>query len=181
MPLRNRRGLINFNCFFITTTCYKWLNLLKNDGYYQLLYESIIFLNKKYKAQIIGYVFMKNHIHFIIFFEKNNSLSEYMRDLKKYTSGELRRMLEKEKHIELLNQIRYNLRKQKFKVWMDRFDDVIIKSSKVFFTKLQYIHYNPVREGLVQKPEDYKHSSASYYFKETEPLMPLLHYSEIIS
>ena len=30
--------------------------------------------------------------------------------------------------------------------------------------KLEYIHYNPVKAGIVEKPEEYKYSSAIDYF-----------------
>ena len=62
---------------------------------------------------------------------------------------------------------------------MDRFDDVVIRSTKTLMVKLNYIHYNPVNKRLVSKPEDYTHSSAGYYFRNDIPLMPILHFSEL--
>ena len=35
----------------------------------------------------------------------------------------------------------------------------------MFWTKLNYIHNNPVKAGLVSKAEDYKYSSARNYIK----------------
>ncbi len=49
------------------------------------------------------------------------------------------------------------------KLWMKRFDDEVIRNEKMFWTKLKYIHYNPVKAGLADKPEDYKYSSARNY------------------
>jgi putative transposase len=133
MGLRKRTLLNEYLIFFITTTCNNWLEIFLDDKYFEILYKSLIFLNKKYSAQITGYVFMKNHIHLIIYFDKQNNLSAYMRDFKKYTSGEIRRLLEKEGYIILLEKLRYDKNGQKFKVWMDRFDDVVIKNSEVLF------------------------------------------------
>ena len=180
MPLRNRSRLEDFKCFFITTTCYKWQNVLINDSYFSILYNSLSFVNEKYKGKIVSYVFMSNHVHFIIFFEEKNYISEYMRDFKKFTSGEIRRKLQSENYLIILESLGYRKRDQIYKVWMDRFDDVIIRSSKVMFIKLNYIHYNPVRKGIVALPEDYKHSSAAFYFLGEEPVLPILHYKEII-
>ena len=53
------------------------------------------------------------------------------------------------------------LRPQKF--WQHRFDDVYITSEDVFAVKLDYIHYNPVKAGLVAKPEDWRYSSSGFY------------------
>jgi putative transposase len=180
MPLRDRSRLTDYSCFFITTTCNNWLNLLQSEKYFSLLYDSLNFVNKKYNAQIVAYVFMPNHIHLIIYFHKENHLSAYMRDFKKFTSVQIRTLIESDRQDILLDQLRYSKREQKFKVWMDRFDDVFIKSTKVLLTKIQYIHANPVKKGLSKYQEDYKHSSAGFYFKESNPLIPILHYSELI-
>ena len=46
---------------------------------------------------------------------------------------------------------------------MDRFDDEVIRSEKWFFQKLNYIHNNPVKAGLVEMPEDWSYSSGRNY------------------
>ena len=40
------------------------------------------------------------------------------------------------------------------------------RSNKVIFEKINYIHYNPVEEGLVFYPQDYVYSSARDYAGE---------------
>ena len=46
---------------------------------------------------------------------------------------------------------------------MPRFDDVLIHSKEQYEIKLNYIHNNPVKRGLVQRPEDWLYSSARNY------------------
>ena len=46
---------------------------------------------------------------------------------------------------------------------MKRFDDEVIRDQRMFWTKLNYIHNNPVKAGLVRRAEDYKYSSAQNY------------------
>jgi len=53
--------------------------------------------------------------------------------------------------------------RQKRKFWMSWFDDEVIRNEKMFWTKFHYIHNNPVKAGLVLKPEDYRFSSARNY------------------
>lgn len=179
MGLRYRTRLEDYRCFFITTTCHNWLNLFINDSYFDILYNSILVSNKNYSASWVGYVLMPNHIHFIIFFHQNNNLISYMRDFKKFTAGEIRRKLEKDKQMELLEKIRFERKEQKFKVWMDGFDDVIMDNEKKLLTKLQYIHENPVEYGLVAKMTDYPHSSAAYYYLQEKVRIPILHVNDI--
>jgi len=57
---------------------------------------------------------------------------------------------------------------QKFKIWEDRFDDLYLTRKETFWTKFNYIHNNPVKAGLVEKPEDYPYSSARNYYLETK-------------
>ena len=54
-------------------------------------------------------------------------------------------------------------RDQKRKFWMKRFDDEVIRNPEMMRTKLEYLHSNPVKALLVEKPEDYKYSSARNY------------------
>ena len=42
----------------------------------------------------------------------------------------------------------------------------IIKSNKVIQQKIDYVHNNPVEEGIVFRPEDYKYSSGVDYAGE---------------
>lgn len=46
---------------------------------------------------------------------------------------------------------------------MPRFDDQVIRTAEMFWTKLHYIHNNPVKAGMITKSEDYKYSSARNY------------------
>lgn len=180
MGLRNRTRFKEFRCFFITTTCYNFLHLLKGDPYFKIINDSITFLNNKYGAFILGYVLMPNHIHLILYFEKINRLSDYMRDFKKYTSGEIRRQIESESKYDLLEKLRFEKREQKFKVWQDRFDDVVLYSRKHLEIKLAYIHQNPVKAGLVDYPTKYLHSSAGYYEDGVSAPIEVLNYFEVM-
>ena len=179
MGLRYRNTVKEYQCFFVTTTSKDWLSLFIDDKYYHLICDSLRFVNKQYKASIMAYVIMPNHLHIIVYFKFDNKLSDYMRDFKKFTSGEIRRMLEKDGHINLLNKLRYDHREQKFKIWQDRFDDVYLESINVIETKIDYIHENPVKKGLVKLPEEYKYSSAAFYILDQECNMPVLHYMEV--
>ena len=47
---------------------------------------------------------------------------------------------------------------------MDRYDDKIVTSEKILADKLNYIHFNPVKAGLVENMIDWKYSSARNYY-----------------
>jgi putative transposase len=99
-----------------------------------------------------------------------------MRDFKKYTSTKIRQQLERDGHDFLLSILRRNARctqSQVFKLWEDRFDDLVIDSEETLTVKIEYIHNNPVRAGLALNPEDWKYSSARNYLRDDHSVLPV--------
>lgn len=107
---------------------------------------------------------MPNHFHWIVKTEpKLGTISSIMRDIKKYTAWEVLELL-KNDNSDLLKEFKSNVKPgQKQQLWIHRFDDQVIRSNKMFWIKLRYIHNNPVKAGLVAKPTDYLYSSARNY------------------
>jgi putative transposase len=178
MGLRNRNRFTDENCFFITSTCFEHKHLLFDEECYEILLDNIRFYNEKYKAKLVAYCFMINHIHLVVYFEEKNYLEEYMRDFKKYTSLKIRERIQ-ETCPALLEEIKYEHRTQHFKVWEDRFDDIVLYTKAVCEVKIEYIHNNPLKAGLVDDPIKYKYSSALFYAKGGRVKSELLHYLDV--
>lgn len=179
MPLHNHTHYQDYSCFFITTSCFERQHLLCDEQCFDIIIENFKFYNQKYKAGIIAYVLMVNHIHFIIYFEEENRLSDYMRDFKKFTSLRIREHLQVA-YPEKASELVYERRTQKFKVWEDFFDGQHLYSRRVCEVKIDYIHDNPVKAGLVTRPEFYKYSSAAFYYAEKPVKSMLLHYMDVL-
>ena len=180
MGLRNRNQFLHYNCFFVTTTCIHWKKLIHLANAYDILIDSLKFVNEKYKTDILGYVLMPNHIHLIVYFKKCNELSNYMRDFKKFTSTKIRQRIDEAGHTKLLNELRNNAPNRAFQVWKDRFDDLYLKNRTLLETKLNYIHMNPLQEhwDLAKHPTDYKWSSAEFYENGKQNKLQVVHYLE---
>ena len=181
MSTRLRDFVDQFNCFFVTTTFNDWMPLFINDNYYLLVIDSLKFCLNKYKAEIIAYVLMPNHIHLVLFYTDKIDLSGFMRDFKKYTSSKIRQQLFKEGREKELEELRYIRYGQMFKIWKDRFDAVVIRNKNVLVTKMKYIHNNPVKKGLVEREKDWKYSSSSFYLTGKEGIIPITHAWKIIN
>jgi len=50
-------------------------------------------------------------------------------------------------------------RGQNYKVWQDGYHAELLVSNKFIYQKLNYIHNNPVADGIVSRPQDYLFSS----------------------
>jgi len=161
--------------YFLTSTTVWWTPIFISNLTCDVLINSLAYCQKDKGLRIHGYVVMPNHFHLVVTTPAPNSLSPVIRDLKRYTSRELTRVLE-ESSWELPVRI---FRKtgmssgtgRKYKVWQDEFHPVAVFSEEVFRVKLDYLHQNPVRKGLVRKASDWWYSSAGFY--ETGEMGPL--------
>ena len=113
---------------------------------------------------------MSNHVHLIINAADGN-LSDILRDFKKFTSKSIIAAIETSKEESRKNWMLWifkkagekNSRNSSYQFW--RQDNHAIQLDTVQFTldKLNYLHSNPVKAGIVDKPEEYLLSSARDY------------------
>jgi putative transposase len=143
-------------CFFVTTTFRDWNRFGNTPGVYETLADSCRHYAREYNAQLIGYVFMPSHLHLLILID-GKELANFMRDFKKYVSQKAM------KDIGIRDK----------QIWQPGYDRQVVYSEEVFRTKLEYIHNNPIRGGLVENPADWKWSSALDYLAEREGPIPV--------
>ena len=170
MPVR-REIPYNEGLYFITFTCYKWLQLIEYTNGYDIVYSWFDYL-KTQNHDIIGYVIMPNHLHLMISFSKTEkSLNKIIGDGKRFMAYEIIKRLEKRelKHIleKLENAVSGTDRRRgkKHEVWEESFDWKFCETEKFANQKLAYMHNNPCtgRWKLAVDATKYEHSSARYY------------------
>ncbi len=76
----------------------------------------------------------------------------------------------------LIEQCRVNKADREYQVWKRKPLSIELRSESVFVQKLEYIHYNPVKAGLCNFPEEYHYSSALFYEKGIDHFNMLSHY-----
>jgi REP element-mobilizing transposase RayT len=169
MGRRGRQNLIEEHFFFVTTTVINFTPIFSYSQFCEILINNIKHYQTKYHFEILSYVIMPSHFHWIVKVEpKFGTISDIMRDIKKFTAWQIFDELKEtgNKKLEsIFIKAANGIKDQEKKLWMKRFDDEVIRNDKMFWTKLKYIHNNPVKEGIVEKPEDYKYSSAVNYIK----------------
>src|SRR5690606_37262090 len=118
---------------------------------------------------LYGYVIMSNHIHFIVQ-SKDGKLSDLIRDFKKFTATEILKHLQTEpesRHEWILERFakatQSHTRNKNFQFWQYGNHAEEIFTLKFMWDKLNYIHLNPVRAGIVEKGNQYLYSSAGNY------------------
>ena len=122
---------------------------------------------------LYSYVIMSNHIHLIIQ-SKDGKLSDVLRDFKKYTAKTILEKIQQEPESRrqwMLERFKLatksHSRNKNYQFWQYGNHAEEIYSEKFMWSKIDYIHFNPVRSGIVSHPQDYMYSSASNYVNNT--------------
>lgn len=77
--------------YFITFTVVNWIDVFTRNEYREIIIDSTNYCIKNKGLIVHAWVIMSNHVHLLISLEKGskNSLSDIMRDMKKYTATHL--------------------------------------------------------------------------------------------
>jgi putative transposase len=167
MGLRGRSNLSDEEIFFVTTTVVNHACVFSERKYCALLVQQIKTWQEHFRFDVLGYVIMPSHFHWIVKLEPTlGTISDVMRELKSHAAWTILDELERDRRRDLcalFAEASYGLADQRRKFWTKRFDDEVIRNREMFRAKLLYIHNNPVKAGLVGRAEDYEFSSARNY------------------
>jgi putative transposase len=136
--------------------------LLHEDNYKDIIISSLRYLVKNNKIKLYAFVIMSNHIHLIWQAFPGNNPDKIRHSFKKYTAQQMKFELIKNNKL-YLKEFKVVRKDRIYQFWKRDALAVTLFNEKVFFQKMIYIHYNPVKAGLCKNPEDYKYSSAGYY------------------
>ncbi|WP_276373941.1 transposase [Chryseolinea sp. H1M3-3] len=148
---------------FITVTCLEWIPLIEDKRFKEIIMRSLSFLSAKRKVTVYSFVIMPNHFHLIWQMLGNHTREKIQRDFLKYTAQQILKILIKEKS-PLLERILVQAKDRKYQIWERNSLSVPLWSSAVIWQKVEYIHQNPVRAQLCKYQEEYKYSSARFYY-----------------
>jgi|ERR1017187_3086401 REP element-mobilizing transposase RayT len=155
--------------YFVTLQVVEWIDIFSRERYRKLIVENLEYCIKNKGLEIYAWVIMTNHIHLLLKSTTDN-LSGTLRDFKSYTSKLILEEIQnsnesrKEWMLKLFKDAAFkHKRNSEHQFWTHENHPEHIFSNKFMEQKLEYIHYNPVRAGIVEKPEDYKYSSAIDY------------------
>jgi putative transposase len=157
--------------YFCTINVLEWVPVLLEARYIEPIIDSLRFCRRQKGLQLFAFVIMPNHLHLIA--GADGDLHGIMRDFKRYTSRVIHQRLVDDGRKTLLGWLAdggepARRAKDQFAFWEPGFTPKAIVTRDVFQQKLDYLHTNPVRKGLVTRPEDWWYSSASFYAGESE-------------
>jgi REP element-mobilizing transposase RayT len=159
--------------YYVTTNVYNRLPIFTRPSFILPLLDSLNYYRYQHQCKVLGYVIMPDHLHLMLFPIGESSLDEFMRDYKRFTAGRIVRQAKAEamhKWVKAFEAAGNETKRGEHKVWQDSYWDKNIFSERFLRQKLNYIHRNPVRAKLVEKPEHYAYSSYRNYIANDNTL-----------
>ena len=142
------KGLVRYQqsgCFhFVTFSCYRRQPLLDHATAYGVFERELDVARIRYGFVVAGYVPMPEHVHLLVGEPHRSTLSVVLQVLKQQTSRKLKQ-------------------RGAVQFWQRRYYDFNVHNEEKRVEKLRYMHRNPVKRGLVVKPEDWAWSSFRHY------------------
>ncbi|MCE5198804.1 MAG: transposase [Armatimonadota bacterium] len=163
---------------FITWTITAWLPLFVSSKYCDMIVQSLAYCRAKRELLVHGYVIMPTHVHAIVSANDSADLSSILRDSRKYTAREIVNQLKEDGNVLYDWVFRDAARKDgrpegSYRVWQAGFHPETLESEKFVLQKLEYMHNNPLRKGLIEKQEHWRYSSAGLYLNGSGGLLEL--------
>ncbi len=117
-------------------------NCFVDDGDRACYLASLLFARERAKCEVHAYVLMTNHVHLLVTAREAPSAARMMQALGR-------------------NYVRYfNERHGRTgTLWEGRYRSSLIDSERYFLQCSRYVETNPVRAGMVDRPEEYRWSS----------------------
>lgn len=155
---------------FVTFTVIGWIDIFTRECYKEIVIESLRYCQQNKGLNLHAWIIMTNHLHLIIS-SATNRIEYIVRDIKKFGSKQIIKSiesnLEESRKDWLLNLFSYagksRNRNKDFQFWKQDYHPIELNTPEKLLQRLNYLHNNPIRSGLVWELWHYKYSSATDY------------------
>jgi len=157
--------------YFVSFAVVEWIDIFTRLEYKEIILDSLRYCQQNKGMEIFAWCVMTNHVH-LIFRSVNEQKPELLLgDFKRFTSNAIVKAIKENpresrkawllERFKLAASQSSNVKHYQF--WRHDNKPIELWSNKVIDEKINYIHNNPVDEGLVNYPEEYIYSSAKDY------------------
>lgn len=156
--------------YFLTFTITDWVDVFTRLNYKNIIVDSLQFCKQKKGLILYAWCLMTNHLHLVCRVEEPHKMSDFIRDFKKHTAKSLLEEIKlpgESRRDWMLYRFEYagkfDNRITNYRFWQDKSHPIELNTTELIEQRINYIHENPVRTGMVSNPEDYLYSSARNY------------------
>ena len=160
-------------CYF-TAVAHHRLPIFRTDSLKQIVCNAFNEARNNHELLIFAYVIMPDHTHTLVYSERK--IEDALRLMNGISARRVIQYLKENNFDSSLFKLRTTTRERNHKhsVWQHHSDSLEIFGEDTFRQKVDYIHMNPVRAGLVTSPLDYRFSSARQWAGKAIDDKPLL-------
>ena len=167
---------------FVTFTVVGWIDVFSRECYKEIFVNSLGYCEEHKGMELHAWIIMTNHVH-LIMSSQINKIEHIVRDIKKFTSKQIIKAIQEhpgESRKEWMLNIfsftgRHNNDNKDFQFWKQDYHPIELNNNEKLKQRLDYLHENPVRAGLVWEPWHYKYSSAIDYYTNEHGLLKIEH------
>ena len=155
--------------YFVTFTVVDWLAVFVNERTCRIVTDSLTFCHERKGLRINAFVIMPTHLHAIVFHATyhGESLRSALNEFRKFTGRRLSDDVSRSGpacFAAAMRDASATDRERQF--WQPSRHPEGIETERFWRQKLDYLHDNPCRKGLVRRADHWRFSSASYYFSD---------------
>ncbi len=160
-------------CYYLTSVAKDRLPAFQTAKIKQIVCNALDEARRSANLLIFAYVIMPDHLHLIT--DGAKEISEVLRYTNGITAKRVIDYLKEMKFESSLMKLRQETKSRNYKhsLFEHHPNAFSINNEGTFMQKVNYIHQNPVRAGLIEKAEDYEFSSARIWRRnplDNEPL-----------
>lgn len=165
---------------FVTFTVVRWVDIFSREGYKEIFVNSLKYCQESKGLNLHAWVIMTNHVHLIIS-SSSNKIENIVRDIKKYSSKQIIAAINENptegRKEWILNLFSYagrnNANNKVYQFWKQDYHPIELDNHEKLKQRLDYLHENPVRSGLVWETWHYKYSGAIDYYTNEHGLLKI--------
>jgi putative transposase len=156
---------------FITSSTYRRAQVFRSRRFCQYFVQRLEEVRQKMNCLLTGWVLMPEHFHLLLKPQPAESTPLVIKELKEETARRILKTLRENQQYPWCEKMLARLRlpptvhdESHFRLWNRRFHPFDVYSDEKRREKLNYMHNNPVKRGLVSSPGDWQWSSWKFYF-----------------
>jgi len=157
--MRYKRLFLDGYDYFITVVTYERNPILIDN--IELLRESFRYAKTKFVFDVNAIVILPDHFHMIIKVDRAEEYPKIISTIKRYFSKQC-----DPKFYEHLMQSQSRSKQNYKPIWQKRFYEHTIRDEKEYKTRLDYIHFNPVKHKYVDTANMWEYSSFKKFIKK---------------
>ena len=161
-------------CYYLTSVTKDRLPVFRTDALKQITCLALDEARRSGKFALYAYVIMPDHMHQVT--DSFLSVARTLQFVNGITSRRIIGYLKEQDYESSLKKLRHQTRERRYShsLWDHHSDAKLLLTENMLMQRVHYTHQNPVRVGLVLRPNEYRWSSVRCWSRNTLEDEPLL-------